>query len=99
MRTLATMPWQDKIAEASAKLDMIGGHNLRDSEAHHSMNKRREIFTHAQIPGTVAMMEGGGALPLHMLIETENGWLVRVKLSGPEAHALSDLLVASVRAA
>ena len=97
MRNPATMPWQDRIVEASDKLDLIGGNKLRDREAHHSFNTRKEIFAQAQIPGTIAMLEGGGAKPLHVLIETENGWLVRVKMSGAEAHALAQLLVASVR--
>jgi len=97
MRNPATMPWQDRIVEASERMDHRAGKGFTEKSAQASAALAKEIFAQAQIPGTIAMFEGGGAAPLHILIETQNGWLVRVTLSGAEAHALSDLLVASVR--
>ena len=97
MRNPATMPWQDRIVEASERIDQRAGKGFTEKSAQASAALAKEIFAQAQIPGTIAMLEGGGAKPLHVLIETENGWLVRVKMSGAEAHALAQLLVASVR--
>lgn len=99
MRSVATMPWQDKISEANERIERSAGKGFTEKSVHDSASRRKEIFRQAQIPGTIAMFEGGGAAPLNMLIETQNGWLVRVTLSGPEAHAFADLLIASVRSA
>ena len=92
------MPWQDRIVEANERIERAGGKGFTNANCTVTAMQKREIFHQAQIPGTIAMFEGGGAAPLNILIQTENGWLVRVKLSGAEAHALADLLVASVRA-
>jgi len=53
----------------------------------------RRSLTHGNHPFGCIVVDADGKV----LIETENGWLVRVKMSGAEAHALAQLLVASVR--
>ena len=97
MRSLARMPWQDRIVEAGDRMERSGGKGFSERSAGESAALRKEIFAQAQIPGTISMCEGGGAAPLHILIETENGWLVRVTLSGAQAQGLAELLLASVR--
>lgn len=91
------MPWQDRISEANEKIVTTGGIGFGKKTSAQIAADKKQIFEMAQIPGTIAMFEGGGIVPLRILIQTENGWLVRVTLSGAEAHALADLLVASVR--
>lgn len=97
MTSLARMPWQDRITEAGERIEKVGGACFTKKGCAELDARKKQIFSMAQIPGTIAMVEGGGAAPLNILIQTENGWLVRVVLSGGEAHALADLLVTSVR--
>ena len=93
MTSPAEMPWQDRIVEASERIDRAGGKDFTDKSAELTALRNREIFAQAQIPGTIAMCEGGGrAAPLGLLIETQNGWLVRVSLDAAQTRALIDLL-------
>jgi hypothetical protein len=90
-----TRPRQDRISVARAKLDRLnGGYQLA---AEKIAQKRREVFNGAKIPGRISMLQGGGAAALEILIETENGWIVSVRLSPAEAHRVAELIASSVR--
>lgn len=96
MRSLARMPWQDRIVEAAERIDHVGGLGLGNRTADDLAAKKQDIFIHAQIPGTIVMTDGGGAAkPVSILIETENGWLVRVTLPSQLARAFGELLINS----
>jgi hypothetical protein len=86
------MPWQDKIIEACERIDHLGGIGSGPRNNDYLSSTKKEIFAQAQIPGTISMCEGGGDNPVGLLIETQNGWLVRVTLTRGEARALADLL-------
>lgn len=90
MRSLSRMPWQDRIAEANDKIVTTGGIGHGKKSSAEIATDKKLIFEMAQIPGTIAMFEGGlGAGPLRILIQTENGWLVRLDLDAGAARKLA----------
>lgn len=90
----ATRPRQERMAAASAKLTKLVQRPYLGDDA--TAQARQDIFEGAKVPGRVTMLDGGGPKPLELLIATENGWLVSVKLNHAKAKALGELILQSV---
>jgi len=82
-----------KIADAVRRIDDADG-RLSGGIGHEALlDKRQRLFAGAHINGKIAMLDGGGAAPLGVLIETENGWLVRLSLDAGQARRLAAALL------
>jgi hypothetical protein len=72
-------------------MSLVALDSLRDAARH--VERRRAVFTQSQLLGHISMLTGGGKAALGLLIEVENGWLVRVDLgSAARLHLAAALL-------
>jgi hypothetical protein len=54
------MPWQDRISEAGERIENVGGLGTGNRTVAAILEVKKEIYALAQIPGRIAMCEGGG---------------------------------------
>ena len=92
------VPWQDNMKEALIKMDDL--HVGRSGRLHVDAERvlRQKIMDMTKVKGEVSYIEGGGQDPLQIMVATENGWLVCVKLTPVDARELALLLLRAVSA-
>ena len=78
-----------RIAEGIAEIDALVG-TTRDASAEALQRKRRSIAEATPAPGRITHVEGSN--PLLMMIATDSGVQVAVRLAPDEARRLADLL-------
>lgn len=81
-----------RIALAISEIDALVG-TARDASAEALQRKRRSTAEATCIPGRITHVEGSN--PLSMMVATDNGFQVAVRLAPDEARRLADLLKAS----
>jgi hypothetical protein len=78
-----------RIAEGIAEIDALAG-ATRDTSAEALQRKRRSIAEATCVPGRITHVEGNN--PLSMMIATDHGFQVAIRLAPDEARRLADLL-------
>lgn len=77
------------IADTRRTLELRNNNGGKAQDSEEQVARKQALFDRSQLMGSVAMLDGGGAAPLGVLIETENGWLVRVDLDARAARQLA----------
>ena len=80
------------ISTAIAEIDELP-HTTRDTSAESLQRKRRGIAEATCISGRITHVEGSN--PLALMVATDHGFQVAVRLAPDEARRLADLLKAS----
>jgi DNA polymerase/3'-5' exonuclease PolX len=78
-----------RIAEGIAEIDALVG-TTRDTSAEALQRKRRSIAEATCVPGRITHVEGSN--PLSMMVATDHGFQVAIRLVPDEARRLADLL-------
>lgn len=94
MAEVAHMPWQSPVSELNEELTPS---YKKHQGGNCSVDATRETFRAHQIPATIAMLDRDGA-GVALIINTENGWLIRVRMTPEECLDTARALLARVRA-